>query len=190
MSLSLRRFFIQKRTLTTFYELFPKTFPDKKPIWSIDQTKLRKEYRALQAQHHPDMVKEGEIDKQSTLLNKAYHVLKEPLRRSQYMIKLLHDIDLTQDSVKEKITNSDPDILMKVIDIHEQLMEIEDENDVNKVRQENQERIDAIEKKLTDAFERKDFDTAIKLTVELKYWSNVAYAIKEWAPGKEIHLNH
>ncbi|CCC66727.1 hypothetical protein NCAS_0A01690 [Naumovozyma castellii] len=187
----MKRFLTQKRYLTTFYELFPRTFPTKTPIWSVDQSKLRKEYRALQAQHHPDMAQNSEeLDTHSSLLNKAYHVLKEPLTRSQYLIKLLDNVDLTQDSVKEKITQSDPEILMKVIEIHEQLMDIDTEEDVKKIRRENTERMATIEGQLENAFKKKDFETAIKLTVELKYWSNVAYAIKEWAPGKEIQINN
>jgi len=177
------------RSISTYYELFPKTFQDKKPVWEVDQAKLRKEYRSLQAQFHPDVVKEGPED-QSSLLNKAYHTLKAPLTRSQYLIKILDEIDLTNDEVKKQITNSDPELLMKIIDIHEELSECDAEEDVCSIEKENKSRMKDIETKLTEAFAQSDFDTAIKLTIELKYWANLALAIKEWAPGKPIELIH
>ncbi|SMN22547.1 similar to Saccharomyces cerevisiae YGL018C JAC1 Specialized J-protein that functions with Hsp70 in Fe-S cluster biogenesis in mitochondria, involved in iron metabolism [Maudiozyma saulgeensis] len=178
-----------RRSLSSYYELFPKTFQNKKPVWEIDQAKLRKEYRSLQAQFHPDVVKEGSED-QSSLLNKAYHTLKAPLTRSQYLIKILNEIDLRNDEVKKQITNSDPELLMKIIDIHEELSECEAEEEVRTIEKENKTRIREIETQLNKAFAESDFKTAIKLTVELKYWTNLELAIKEWAPGKPIELVH
>jgi len=35
-----------------------------------------------------------------------------------------------------------------------------------------------------------DFDTARKLTVELRYWLNIDKAAREWAPGKRVELQH
>lgn len=181
--------FRQLRFSSTFFELFPKTFPDKSPTWKIDQAKLRKEYRKLQATVHPDMSQDIGDDK-SSLLNKAYHVLKDPLTRSQYLLKLNRGIDLTKDETKQNITNSDPQLLMQIIDIHEELMEVTEEDDVRTIEKANKDRIKVIEDKLTTAFKNNDYDTAVKLTVELKYWSNLALAIKEWAPGKRLELHH
>ena len=187
--------FIQaKRFQSTYFEMFPKTFPDKKPTYSIEQNKLKKEYRALQAQFHPDMAStEGTStteNTQSSTLNKAYHTLKDPLTRAQYMIKLLNGVDLTKDEVKDKIAQSDPELLMEILDIHEELSEMENEEDVRTIAKANKDRIGNIEKKLETAFKEEDFDTAIKLTVELRYWTNLAQAIKEWAPGKPIEVVH
>ncbi|KAG0672590.1 hypothetical protein C6P45_000021 [Maudiozyma exigua] len=180
----------QRRLLSNYFELFPKTFTDKKPVWLVDQVKLRKEYRSLQAQFHPDVVKNESNEDQSSLLNKAYHILKSPLTRSQYLIKVLDDIDLTNDKVKKQITNSDPELLMKIIDIHEELSECTEEGEVRTIEKENKSRMKDIEAQLDTAFANSDYKTAIKLTVELKYWTNLALAIKEWAPGKPIELIH
>lgn len=189
----------QKRFLATFYELFPRTFPKGKPTWHIEQSKLRKEYRALQAQHHPDMLSnskssgsntnDGGAD-QSSLLNKAYHTLKDPLLRSQYVLKVVRDIDLTQEQVAQQIMQSNPGLLMQVLDTHEQLEEVENEDDVRVIERENKQRINELESRLEECFEKEQYEKAAQLTVELKYWVNLAKAIKEWEPGKTVTLTH
>lgn len=188
----------QRRFLATFYELFPKTFPKGKPTWNVEQAKLRKEYRALQAQHHPDMLSNSQLEDQtqgqgadrSSLLNKAYHTLKDPLLRSQYVLKVLHGTDLSQEKVAQQIMQRNPDLLMKVLDTHEQLEEVENEEDVRAIEQENKQRIKSIEAQLEDSFGKEQYEQAAQLTVELKYWVNLAKAIKEWEPGKPVNLTH
>lgn len=193
------KFVRQRRLFVTFYELFPRTFPGGKPSWSVEQTKLRKEYRALQAQHHPDMLSKGNSSNQSvaddggdqsSLLNKAYHTLKDPLLRSQYVLKVVRGIDLTNEQVAQRIMQSNPKLLMQVLDIHEQLEEMENEGDVRVIEQENKQRIKELETRLNSCYENDQYDTAAQLTVELKYWVNLAKAIKEWEPGKPVNLTH
>ncbi|GAV55786.1 hypothetical protein ZYGR_0AY01790 [Zygosaccharomyces rouxii] len=187
----------QRRFLSTFYELFPKTFPKKAPVWNFDQRQLRKEYRNLQAQHHPDMLG-GNLSQEvansggsySSLLNKAYHTLKEPLPRSQYMLKVLNNVDLTEEKLSQSIMQSDPSILMQVLDTHEQLEEVQNEEDVRKIDLENRYRIKGIESQLQECYETTDYERAARLTVELKYWVNLANAIKEWQPGKPVTITH
>lgn len=187
----------QRRLLSSFYELFPKTFPKQSPVWAFDQRQLRKEYRNLQAQHHPDMLGGNDAEETgkndgnySSLLNKAYHTLKEPLLRSQYMLKLVHKLDLTEEQLAQKIMQSNPNLLMQVLDTHEQLEEVQNEDDVSAIDRENKGRIKDIESRLRDCYEKHDYDKAAQLTVELKYWVNLAKAIKEWQPGKPVTLTH
>lgn len=187
----------QKRFITTFYQLFPRTFPKGEPTWNYDQGKLRKEYRALQAQHHPDMItkSEGSVEAndngdQSSLINKAYHTLKDPLLRSQYVLKLVDGIDLSQEHVAQEIMQKNPSLLMQVLDIHEQLEDVENEEDVRAIDQENRKRIKNIESELTECYASKNYKQAAELTIELRYWANLAKAIKEWEPGKPVNLTH
>ncbi|GAV50992.1 hypothetical protein ZYGR_0AD01750 [Zygosaccharomyces rouxii] len=187
----------QRCFLSTFYELFPQTFPKKAPVWNFNERQLRKEYRNLQAQHHPDMLG-GNLSQEvsssggnySSLLNKAYHTLKEPLPRSQYMLKVLNNMDLTEERLSQSIMQSDPSILMQVLDTHEQLEEVLSEEDVRNIDLENRDRIKGIESQLQECYETMDYGRAARLTVELKYWVNLAKAIKEWQPGKPVTINH
>lgn len=183
------------RRWISYYKLFPRTFPSSKPVWEVDQGKLRKEYRSLQAQFHPDKLRDApgdsqELEERSALLNKAFHTLKAPLTRSQYLLKQLQGVDLQDDKVKQQLTASDPELLMEVLDVHEQLSECESEEDVRVIEQENKLRLREIESQLDAAYESNDLEAATVLTVSLKYWTNLALAIKEWAPGKPVELVH
>lgn len=60
----------------------------------IDTTRLEQQYRALQAQVHPDKSAHlGEAEQRvamqrATLVNEAYQTLRNPLRRARYLLQL------------------------------------------------------------------------------------------------------
>ncbi|CAL9734155.1 J-type co-chaperone Jac1p, mitochondrial [Monosporozyma servazzii] len=186
-----RRWMSQK----TFFQCFPRTFPKGTPQWQLDPSSLRKEYRQLQAQVHPDVAVAPQgngtnKEDASAQLNKAYNVLSHPLSRAQYMIRCMKDIDLTNDEVSRQATNSDPALLSNIMDVHESLMECETEEEVKAIGKENQERMNDLIEILDKQFASKDYDGAVSTTVELKYWSNLAEEIKEWTPGSRLELHH
>ncbi|CDO96117.1 unnamed protein product [Kluyveromyces dobzhanskii CBS 2104] len=172
----------------TLFQWFPKTFVSGKPQWEVDLKKLRKEYRQLQAEHHPDVITSN-VGDVSSELNRAYKTLSKPLTRSQYILGL-QGIDLNQDGEAQKVMSKDPQLLMLVLDVHEQLEDVNSEEDLKLIDQENKQRLKECEQKLEKAHESQDWETAAMLTVELRYWSNLDNAIKEWEPGKPILLTH
>ncbi|EDO17121.1 hypothetical protein Kpol_1025p42 [Vanderwaltozyma polyspora DSM 70294] len=178
---------IHKRSISSFYELFPKNFPNGKPVWSIDNNKLRKEYRSLQSKFHPDAIASNHEDNDnknlSSLINKAYQTLKNPLDRSQYLLKLIKNIDLSNEEVAQNLTQNDPNLLLTVLDVHEQLEDIDNDfENIKEIELENKKRIMNIEQNLNTLYENQDYDKIAKLTIELKYWVNLSKAIKEWEP--------
>ncbi|KAK5782423.1 hypothetical protein RI543_000360 [Arxiozyma heterogenica] len=178
-------------TKMTLFQWFPKTFPNGEPQWKVDTSLLRKEYRQLQAQVHPDVVNsKGNNEDHSAQLNKAYHILSQPLARAQYLIKCVKGVDLTNDEVSKQMTNNDPILLSNIIDVHESLTDCENENEIAIIRQENNNRLKQLIQKLDKDFECNDYDKAISTTVELKYWTNLAKAINEWTPGSRFELHH
>lgn len=186
-----RRWMNQK----TLFQWFPKTFPTGKPQWILDPALLRKEYRQIQGLIHPDVASSNSSEvntseDQSAQLNKAYRVLSHPLSRAQYLIHCVKGIDLTNDEVSRQATNSDPVLLSNIMDVHESLMDCETEEEVKEIRNQNQERLKQLETKLDQEFQDQDYDQAMATTVELKYWSNLGEAIKEWAPGSRLELHH
>lgn len=183
-----RRWMSQK----TFFQCFPRTFPKGTPQWQVDPSLLRKEYRRLQAQVHPDVSQSSGANKEeaSAQLNKAYNVLSHPLTRAQYMIRCVKDVDLTNDEVSRQATNSDPVLLSNIMDVHESLMECETEEEVKAIAKQNQDRLKDLLETLDRQFASNDYDGAISTTVELKYWSNLAEEIKEWTPGSRLELHH
>lgn len=185
----MQRLYTRLYSTKNFYQLFPKTFPKGKPQWTVDLRQLRQEYRKLQAVSHPDAQGSTTNDDSSTL-NKAYHTLRQPLTRSQYLLQTQAHIDLSKDQVASEITQQDPELLMTVLDIHEQLESITTEEDLHQISKENKQRMERVQELLDDCYANHDFETAARLTIELKYWVNLDNAIKEWEPGKPVHLTH
>lgn len=106
------------------------------------------------------------------------------------MLKLLRNIDLTREQTSHEVTTSDPQLLLKVLDIHDELSQLDDEADVKNLANENKQRIQNIEAHLEQCYNKEDYASAVKLTVELKYWYNLAKAFKDWVPGESLELNH
>lgn len=179
----------QKTLQKTLFQWFPKSFPGGTPRWTLDSSLLRKEYRQLQGQVHPD-VAASNSEEVSAQLNRAYNVLSHPLSRAQYLILCQKGVDLTNDEISRKATNSDPVLLSNIMDVHESLMDCETEDEVKAIRAENQDRLKELVTKLDDLFKDGKWDQAMATTVELKYWSNLAEAIKEWTPGSRLELHH
>ncbi len=71
--------------------------------FQLDSTKLEFQYRALQAQVHPDKSAHlGEAEQrvamqQSTRVNEAYQTLKSPIRRARYLLSL-HGVDTQEET--------------------------------------------------------------------------------------------
>lgn len=181
-----KRFYSQSITKNLF-QLFPKTTKSK-PHFQIDLKSLRKEYRTLQQQLHPD-INHQTNDSQSSLLNKAYSTLKSSLLRSQHILQL-NGIDLTKDDISQKYSLQDKQLLFEILDIHETLENITDEMELESIKLENDERIAKSEELLDSLFQNNQFDKAAVETIRLKYWYNINNAIKNWAPDKPIQLTH
>ncbi|SCU92756.1 LAME_0F01354g1_1 [Lachancea meyersii CBS 8951] len=175
-------------TLNAF-KVFPKTISGAKWVWDVDLRNLRKEYRALQAQEHPDTNANTDSNRSSEL-NHAYQTLRQPLLRAQHILKTQAEMDLNNEQSAQDIAQRDPNLLMRVLDVHEELETLASEEDVKQIASDNQARMRDLEQKLGDAFQSQDWNLAAQLTVELKYWSNLDKAIKEWEPGTRLELDH
>ncbi|SCV00572.1 LANO_0F07558g1_1 [Lachancea nothofagi CBS 11611] len=171
------------------FKTFPQTLVGAKWAWNVDLRSLRKEYRGLQAQEHPDTNANTDSSRSSEL-NHAYQTLRQPLLRAQHILKTQAGMDLNDEHVAQRIAQQDPVLLMRVLDVHEELENLASEDDVKKVSLENQERLRDLEQRLGQAFSCQNWGLAAQLTVELKYWTSLDRAIKEWEPGKRLELNH
>ncbi|CAR23373.1 J-type chaperone JAC1 [Lachancea thermotolerans CBS 6340] len=171
------------------FQQFPRTFRSRIWSWNVDLRGLRKEYRDLQALEHPDMNANSDSSRSSEL-NHAYQTLKQPLLRAQYILETQAGLDLRNEQTSREIAQQDPELLMRVLDVHEQLESLSSEQDVKVIARENRERMNVIEQTLGEAFAQHDWDRAAQLTVELRYWTSLDRAVKEWEPGKRLELNH
>ena len=115
----------------TFFELPRKL--------NIDVTRLQREFYELSRKLHPDLY--GQTSKQeqewsleqSSLLNDAYRTLKDPIKRTEYLLRL-EGVELEEQSKKATETARDsgdikkqvvpPDLLEEVFELNMQLEEL------------------------------------------------------------------
>ena len=110
----------------SYFSLFelPTTF-------ALDRTALDRNYRALQAEVHPDRFA-GSSDAErrrsmqwATRVNEGYRVLRQPLERARYLLELQgHDVDA------ERNTAMAPEFLMEQMEWREGVMEARQAGDV------------------------------------------------------------
>ncbi|GMM46350.1 J-type chaperone [Pichia kluyveri] len=183
-----RRLYSSK--VVDYISLFPNSIKKNNAIdvFRLNTKNLRKEYRQLQSISHPDL--NSNKDEQSSIINKAYKTLNDPLSRSQYILLKYSGIDLINDTIGKSMQFEDKEMLMEMMEIHEQLESIVNEDDVNKLKDENNLRINELINKLDECYEKNDWDLAAITTIRLKYAYNIKNALKEWEIGKPIALTH
>ncbi|TPX40294.1 hypothetical protein SeMB42_g04251 [Synchytrium endobioticum] len=170
---------------TSYFDLFGLKESFEVPVRDMHATFIK-----LQRKVHPDgqagrsSTERLFADDQSSQLNKAYQVLKDPLLRAVYMLGRWGS------HISESESLSDPELLTTVLDMREELEAAETEDDVLKLKTVNDKRRDKTELALKAAFDKGDRENARDLTVELQYWDNIGKAIEEWSPGKRIELKH
>ncbi|KAL9098480.1 MAG: hypothetical protein Q9187_009656, partial [Circinaria calcarea] len=176
----------------TYYELFPATLTSGPPPdgpFTIDARELRKEFLKLQAQAHPDR-HQGEnkarAEGTSALINEAYKTLQNPLLRAQYLLSL-RGINVAED---ETARVEDPELLMQVLEMREDIEAAEEEADLAPMKEANDTKIEASVKVIEDAFKADDMMAAKEEAVKLRYWINVKESLDGWEKGKPVLLVH
>ncbi|WLF77444.1 hypothetical protein PVL30_001162 [Lodderomyces elongisporus] len=190
----------------SYFHLFPKSFPQGGPPgdpFQIKESQLRREYRNLQSIAHPDR---SNSNVESAELNKAFTTLRNPYLRLAHIINLKRGVDITDDSVSkamikryqtESVDNGleYKELLMQVMEAHEQLELANSEEELEETERENEQRIEEAEEKIEQELKKGeddsiDWDELIMDAIKLKYWVNIQNGIKEWAPDKPVHLTH
>jgi molecular chaperone HscB len=176
----------------THYDLFPLTLaagPPPRGPFSIDTRALRAEFRRLQAAVHPDTQPAGlraAAEAKSSQLNDAFRTLADPLSRAQYLLTL-RGVDLAGD---EAARVDDVELLMTVMDAREAIEDAAEEADLEETRVANEERMAACVAVLGEAFAADDVERAKREAVRLRYWSNIADALRDWEKGHRSVLTH
>lgn len=204
-----------QQLVSSFFELFPKSFPNGGPpgdSFIISPKPLRREYRQLQSENHPDVLIGSSLlttadASFSTMINKAYTVLLNPYSRIAHVIQLHHPdhIDVTQDDVSREFISqfqkSSPeasmeykDTLMTVLEAHESLEMATLETELEELKADNdvrlQESQETIQNMIQQQWPISDWNLLIMEAIRVKYWVNIQNGIKEWEPGKPVHLTH
>ena len=100
------------------------------PKLNLDLPALEQEFHRLSRRLHPDrFARAQENEKQwsladTALLNDAYRTLKDPLARTEYLLKLLGIRDSGNDANERKSAAAPSDLLEEVFDLNMQLDEM------------------------------------------------------------------
>ncbi|CAF1539975.1 unnamed protein product, partial [Didymodactylos carnosus] len=157
-----------------YFRLFhlPKSF-------ELDVNLLTKAFRTKMKLLHPDLFanKSSEDQQysqdQSSYLNEAYSTLHSPLERALYLLKLENII------FEETTTTLDPDFLMKIMEMNEELADDKTikhfpTNLAIEIRQE----MDSLLKQLSNTLHKMDLPKAKELVGKLNYYTNLDDKIK------------
>ena len=146
--------------------------------FNIDLNKLKKSYRIIQAEIHPDkFVSASQIEKEqslikSTEINDAYQTLKNPIKRARYLIQ----INLNS---KENNSTLSPDFLMQQMEWEEHLesiskQKVELEKFSHLINSKYQKNIIALEK----VFDKdNNWNGAMEILNELQFVEKLNYKI-------------
>ncbi|CAD6886440.1 unnamed protein product [Tilletia controversa] len=183
-----------KSASSDVYELFGLSLQDlPQNGWGVDEKDVKSTWRKLMGGTHPDRMagrseeEQAEAAQQSTVVNRAYETLFNPLLRAQH---LLERHGITSSDEAEGL--DDPDLLLQVMEFRERLEEASSESEAAEVRADNREHLEHTLTALGNAFGASppDLEQARKLTIELRYWLNIDKAAREWAPGARVELQH
>ncbi len=174
---------------TVSYYTLLKHLPPPYAQFKLDTRALRREFLRLQQSVHPDNhatdpKKRGIAEATSSVLNRAYSTLLQPLGRAEYLLGL-HGV-VMEDG--EKLT--DGALLMTVMDAREQIEDARSTDDLVDIKAETGLKIGKEEDVLETCFKKGDFGEAKKAAIRLRYWLNIKKAADDWEPGKEIRLEH
>ncbi|KAI9259610.1 Co-chaperone HscB, C-terminal oligomerization domain-containing protein [Phascolomyces articulosus] len=151
--------------------------------FDVDTKAMRFKFLTLQQKAHPDSFSQSSKQEheyaqlQSSLLNKAYGTLKDPLARARYML------ELEGVEISETESLHEPELLMEVMELREELDEVTNEEELGQVKETNDAKYQETVQNLSEAFKNKDLDHAKELMVQLQYWETIRRAIIEWSPS-------
>ncbi|KAF2863015.1 Co-chaperone Hsc20 [Piedraia hortae CBS 480.64] len=158
----------------TYFTLFPQTFPPYKRNLTPDLKLLRKEFLQLQSVSHPD-ISSGKSKLNSSVINEAYATLRDPLKRAEYILSLHGEAGADP----EGISGDDGGLLLDVLQAREAVEEADSAAEVERLKRENDSRVEAAVKRIEVACEEEDWEELRKLTVQLRYWRGIAESLGE-----------
>lgn len=131
---------------------------------------LEGKYKEWQKKLHPDLVhSKSEKEKsyaagQSARVIDAYRTLREPLSRALYLLQLAGVL------VDEEKTIIDSELLAEMMDVREAVEEASDHKVLTEIQCQLQRKYEEWSNSFRDAFNKRDFDSAISATQRMRYF--------------------
>ena len=145
------------------------------PRFDLNLEELEKKYKKRAKEVHPDRFQSNpdarefiNAQTQSTFLNDAYGTLRDPKSRIEYLLRL-EGIEVFDDEHASK-RKPDVGLLMKVMELREELEDIESESDLESFEARMDVEISKVFDDLKESFDgKKDFDASQDLAVRMQY---------------------
>ena len=140
-------------------------------IFELDLNDLYKRYLDLQRQVHPDrFVQKSSQEKlfserHTALLNEGYEILKSPVKRAFYLLKLF-GFDTEEDS---SAAHKDPTILLEIMELREAHAEITTATDQQNFRHQLHHEIVSAVEEINQAFQHDQPERAYHPSLRLRY---------------------
>lgn len=142
------------------------------PDFDLDAAALKAAYFAVQQKHHPDKATQDaqrmEFLHKSADANAAYQLLKDPLQRLYYMLKLQgHDV------LKEGAAPPSPALLMEVMEWREAAADCVDKNAKAQLKSEILAHQNIAISAVRDAYHAQNWDAAVEAAGRVRYLSKI-----------------
>ena len=151
---------------------------------SLDELELERMYRDIQAQVHPDKhahladAEKRQAMQWATKVNEAYLTLKSPMKRAEYLLKLLgHDPQI------ERNTAMPADFLMQQMELREAVAEARAGGDIDALdqmhRRMKKEMLGQHQSLVTALDEKKDYARGAEIVRQLMFQEKLLHEIDE-----------
>jgi molecular chaperone HscB len=143
--------------------------------FDMDLAQVEQNYFKAQRLVHPDrFVGANKTEKvfsaqHSAAINEAYAILKEPIKRVQELLKITGH---TQPNIEQQ-TLDDPELLMEVIELREELLEAQSLEQINGLRDRLETSFNQNLASMSEAFKTNDYQEAAKLLNRLRYLNKI-----------------
>lgn len=150
--------------MTSYFDLL-----NLSPSFTLDESALESAYIAAQRKYHPDKAGLEGVQK-SVEVNAAYQTLKHPLKRAKYLL------EMQGITVLDEANSAKPDMatLNEVMDLQEAKAEADTPEAQDAFKHMLEQLTSNCLAKLTNAFEKNDFNAAKTSTIRLSYLYKLA----------------
>lgn len=146
----------------------------------VNNAQLKKRLRDLQTVIHPDRWVGKRPEQQdaaavmSARINEALHRLSNPLRRVEYILEREGFAGEETDKLE------DPELLMDILELREEVENAESQEEVELVRKQNGKKLDETIQEIEKLVGQKDWPAVKTAAIKLKYLQGIDNAAAAW----------
>jgi molecular chaperone HscB len=145
--------------------------------FDLDVDLLENKYLQLQKEFHPDSnlnSNQDSADLNSIAVNEAYKILKNPLKRAVYLLKL-NGINIEDDNCEVK---PEQETLMLILELKEKLFGSDDADEALQIKDFATKEIKNLMKEIKTDFKNKQIKNAAQKLIKVKYLDKILQDLK------------